>query len=415
MKKKAKDILLKIGSWLEKHTFISGVMASIVASAICGILAYIFALKPVQELGNQFNILNENINSAYASIQTQIDNTQTDISNYNQNITNLKSEFNTQINNIQSEFNSQISSIQNELNSQNTNINIYNGYAISDTLYNALYGTFNTDKDVFSSSEKCQFNDQATKLLINNTTGDTYTVNDLIETDIVLHYTDNGDDIFFKGKYDQNGYWDGNCIINRYRDGKLILIMDAQYDSGTLISYKQAFSYEKIYQGSKYGVWAIAERRPENGSDSGFTWTYYKQDEYTQSFESDLVTNKDVLSIENFRERITLLCEGYYNGYTSDGHYNDTTGNAYLVKFNEYGYVRFLYVGHIVDGYPNDDTGKAWSISWGYNNKDYYYYKGKFKDGDHIEGTPEKISLEDIKSLIDINDFGCELNWIEKQ
>lgn len=268
---------------------------------------------------------------------------------------------------------------------------------------NSVQNTYSTDNAVFESSNKQQFSNSEEILFINLKTNEMYAAKDLNEKAIPIHYVDDsGDDIFFMGQYDSNGYWDGNCIINRYKNGNLVLIMDAEYNSGELIRYKQVFSYKKYFLGKQYDVWAIAEREPENNADKGFTWTYYKESEYNQKFKTDSFNNSDILTVENFKDNVQLLCEGYYNGYTSNGHYNDDTGNAYLVKYNEYGYVRYLYVGKIADGYPHDDSGNAWCISWGYDETNYYYYRGVFNNGDHAA---------EIADIIKEYIFECPLNW----
>ncbi len=430
MGKIIKDAIDDIKKWVEIHTFWSSVIASIVASLILGVLGYFFAIKPIQNLGNEFNTLSNNIdnslsittetNNKLEGLQEQITEVKNDVElqskNYNDQIVNLQTDLTTKINNVENTFNNYKTEVDNQLSSiinSNDTIVVNNEIMVNPAFAKSVQNTYRTDTAVFNNSNQKQFNNAEEILFINLKTNDMYTFNDLNEHSIPMHYIDdNGDDVFFKGQYDENGYWNGNCIVNRYNNGNLVLIMDAEYNSGKLIQYKQVFSYQKTFGGKLYDVWAIAEREPENSADKGFTWTYLKNQEYQQHFETNSFDVSNIMNVENFKNSVKLLPEGYYNGYISDGYYNDTTGKAYLVKYNEYGNVRYLYVGKIENGYPNDNSGNAWCISWGYDNKNYYYYKGNFTNGEHAN-TPQKISSDEIDNIIKGYTFECPLNWIK--
>ena len=95
--------------------------------------------------------------------------------------------------------------------------------------------------------------------------------------------------------------------------------------------------------------------------------------------------------------------EGYYAGETSDGLYNDTTGNAYLVKYFENGLTKTIYKGNFVDGQFNDETGKAWYIVKE-EDTEYMYYKGIFHNGSPEIKTGEfknSITLEFIGNILE--------------
>lgn len=277
-----------------------------------------------------------------------------------------------------------------------------------------VMNTYQSDQSVYLSSGIPLWNNNKSEIAKNAYSNIVYTADELENTTIVLHYKQNGEDVFFKGQYDENGYWNDNCIINRYLDGKLTLIMDAKYVSGKLISYKQVFSYKKTYHESTYDVWAISEREPENGTDRGFTKTYYKEGEYDQQFTSNLVMDTDILNAEEFMSKIILSQEGYYNGYISNGLYNDDTGDAYTIKYSRDGFIRFLYVGNFEDGDLTDDTGNAWYIVLGDDKINYYYYKGKFKEAECLDDTDDPwlpLSPEEIESITSGKNWGCDLNW----
>lgn len=242
-------------------------------------------------------------------------------------------------------------------------------------------------------------------------TQEEYTFSDLDDKTIIMNYTEDGEDVFFKGQLDDNGFWDGNCIINRYKDDKLTMIMDAVYNSGKLDSYKQVFSYTTNYGND---VWVVSKRKVEEKDvRSGETWMYFKDEEYIKNFSNDSLSDSNIINAENFMKSISLQIEGYYNGYTSEGKFNDSSEDAYLVKYNEDGSVRYLYVGQIKNGVGNDNTGNAWALSWGYANDGYYYYKGIFYDGKHdIPHNWEPISQEQIDTLVNPDDFNCSLKGL---
>ncbi len=237
------------------------------------------------------------------------------------------------------------------------------------------------------------------------------TVKDLEDQFVTFSYKENGEDVLFYGKYNNENKWDNNCIINRYKNGKLTFIMDAMYINGKLDSYKQVF-VGKNGDGKK--VWYVSERKTEGNSNSGETWRYFKYGDYEKSINGDNITRNDIMSVDDFRSTIPSTQEAYYNGYTSDGKFNDNTGSSYLVKYNESGRVIYLYKGKMIGGWPEDDTGQAWSLIWVDIDGRYYYYKGGFARGKRTK-TPKNwrpATLDEIKSYVDPNDFNCSLQGL---
>lgn len=408
----------RINEWHKEHTFLSSVLASIIASMILGIggvvFGYIFAVKPINDLRSDMNSIYISLNNKITSIAN---NNTTNNGDNNSYINNENNDNNQDSNNVTNDSNN---------NNNNNNNNTYNYYyyfnenSVDSEFINSVINTFDYNSNLVSLSYgKYDSFNTSQIVATDDVTKQVYTVGSTQGEIIILHYVEKGEDVFFKGKFDENGRWDDNCVINRYSNGKLISIMDAEYDAGELLSYKLVFSYNKYNKEiseDNYDVWAISERNVEDGDNkSGFTWTYFKKDDFIQQFETDLVSDTDILNIEDFKNsflNIDLLREGYYNGYTSNGKYNDETGYAYLVKYNEYGYVRYLYVGKITDGQPNDNTGNAWCISLGHDNTNYYYYKGTINNGD-IKGKWEKKSIQEVKAIVNIEDYNCELSWFE--
>lgn len=63
--------------------------------------------------------------------------------------------------------------------------------------------------------------------------------------------------------------------------------------------------------------------------------------------------------VDNFVENQEKRMTQYYVGNTSDSKYNDDTGNAYLIKFDESGNVITLYTGRFRNGQLHDESGDA--------------------------------------------------------
>lgn len=366
----------KLDCWSKRNVFISGVVISMTASIILTLLGYIFAVKTVNDnIASLFINMSNNLDLSFNELENQITEVQTSISNHNEQINELETNLNSEIENSQKQYNELKSEIKN-------NINIF---VLNSDILGSIQSAFSTDLNVFSSSGIQQFDNQSDELLEDLITGQVYTVGDFKNETLVLHYIQNGEDVFFKGQYDENGYWDENCIINRYSNGKLVMIMDAIYDSGVLISYEQVFTYKTSYG---YDVWALAKRDIDGDLDSGYTETYFKYVDYPQNFDTYAAKSNDILNVNDFILQNKLFIEGYYSGYISDGYFNDDTGKAYIIKYFEPGVIennnnpviRMFYRGDFFSGQPNDDSYDSWYITRDVDTT-YMYYRGGFSEG----------------------------------
>ena len=61
------------------------------------------------------------------------------------------------------------------------------------------------------------------------------TAEEISDCKVLLPYKSGDQAVFFYGQINENGRWDGNCILNTYEGDKLVLITDAVYDNGNLI------------------------------------------------------------------------------------------------------------------------------------------------------------------------------------
>ena len=257
---------------------------------------------------------------------------------------------------------------------------------------------------------------QATSVVAYNSKGDEYTVKDVAQKKLLLPYVDKENECIFYGQLDQYGNWDGECIVNVYQNNCLKLITEAVYDSGDLLTFKQAFPDAK-----KSDIWYFSKRTMRDGFSSGETWSFHKTGIYTQNFLYAEATAEDVLTLDsffvNFLKTDSIL-DGYYNGNTSGGKFNDDSGKAYMVKYFNDGTVRTLYTGAFKNGTFEDRTGNAWMIGRLDIDEAYSYYKGPFSGGRALK-APEKnsnyweldISEDRIQELIDGMTFSCQLNW----
>lgn len=259
-----------------------------------------------------------------------------------------------------------------------------------------------TYEDAYNESDNYVWEDLNKEVGRNYVTGDVYTAEDLKDEIVLLSYFDeDNNEVFCKGVYNEDNQWDGNCIINKYSNGNLIYIMNASYESGKLIAYKQVFSYTNS---SDITVWAISSRTVKEKGNAGQTWTYFKEREWKKDFENEYLKAEDIINEEYFYNRMDLEMEGYYSGYTSDGYFNDENENAYMVKYTRDGHIRMFYSGAFANGQPHDMKGNASIIAFGYDEENYYYYTGQIDDISKIGNGWKKISVEEVKEKI--NDSG---------
>ena len=268
-------------------------------------------------------------------------------------------------------------------------------------LVNLLSITYASDDDVCKYADMLLFDDSSEVIGTNTVTGAAVTVQELENLAILTCYMENNEEVYFLGGYDELHHWDGHCTINRYKDNKLMQIMEADYDSGKLLKYRQVSIYTNA---SGKDVWWVAERGNEGDLNKGQSWSYNKDSDIVKEFGFDSVSLKDILNIDTFDEKNNLLLEGYYSEYILNGDYSDDTGNQYMIKYNEEGYIRYMYMGDFKDGLPDDSSGDAWSIGLGIEDTDhYYYYKGTFTAGKHgeVKGTWNPIAEDEINKIME--------------
>lgn len=192
--------------------------------------------------------------------------------------------------------------------------------------------------------------------------------------------------------------------------------MEAIYENGILKDYKQIMQ-DISSNGEK--EWIISDRINEGDYNSGISKIYSREDDYMMEFNFSNVTLDNVLTVNDYIEKIensdNVIQTGYYCGRTSNGYYNDDTGNAYIIKYFPDETIRILYVGNFVDGKFNERTDNAWYITKEINTG-YMYYKGYFGDNDPLNNSTSyfegpSLSIDRINEILEENNFKKELNW----
>ncbi len=243
----------------------------------------------------------------------------------------------------------------------------------------------------------------------------TFTASQINGKKLLMPYEDNGYEILFVGQLSNNLKWDGNCLLNKYKNNKLVFVSEATYIDGTLLNYKQAF------QNSDGDGWCVSERIAKDDYYNGTSIEYASITDINKKFDLKNVSGKDIITISNFEEYYLFNSKmtKYYYGNTSNGEYNDNTGNAYYISLDDEGYVSTLYQGCFKNGKFDDKTGNAWYITRKTKDNDinmkYLYYNGLFSEGhpnpDGQETTQANLSKSDILNYISKWYYDIDLKW----
>ena len=361
----------QIKEFFDKHQFLSGVIASLVATAIVtalSILPKIYSIPQriklleteIVKLTNEYNILNDKINNSYST------------------------------------------------NSDNMETNTY---------------IINIEENLLKQSQ--DINDQASKLLEpdwvysdiiakNLKTNEEYTANQLANKKILFQYKTADIVNFFYGQFNENNHWDGVCIINSYENECLKSIIEAVFDDGKLKKYKKAIS---MLAESEWRIWRFSDRICKGIYSYGTNWDYLRYDTINEipiQFELDKITIDNIIRVNDFEKTIreSSSIDRYYCGNTINDIYNDDTDIAYEIRYNASNEtIKSLYIGRFKNGTFSDNTGEAKIIRLD-NEDEYFYYKGNFEKGKRIgDVTKVNLTIDEIIEILDGITFNCELKW----
>lgn len=250
-----------------------------------------------------------------------------------------------------------------------------------------------------------------TEILGTDNDGNLLLAKDMIGQTVLVTYNEGTQEVYFLGQYNEDFQWNGNCIIHVYnQDGTLAILTDANYEAGEIRDYKQIMPDS--------GEWKYAERKSISGINVGETYTYDWIYEKEKNFTNTNVKGEDIISAEQFKSKMEGKLLSYYSGNTSDGKYNDDTGNAYSVKYSPDGTVRTLYVGGFKDGSYYDYTNTAWYIAVN-EGTDYMFYKGFFDSGATVNNSDSTflnpVKRDKVEEVLSMYEFKCPIKWDESK
>lgn len=248
---------------------------------------------------------------------------------------------------------------------------------------------------------------------LDSVSGKSYKTKDLINKQILMPYEEDGQNIYFLGEYDADNHWNGNCLINIYKDKKIVSIIDAIYDGGKLISYK-----EIMEDGDSDDDWSVIIKKKQGNKYENEKYTYHKSENIKEDFTIETVEVEDMIYADDFIDSLgTDSLKEYYFGNMSHGQYHDNTGKAYLLKYIEKKEeIRILYIGKFKNNLFSDSTGKAWYVELS-DDGNYLYFRGKFKDNIPMETSDnkcEKITLEKIYNMLGEINFNHDVFLYDK-
>ena len=235
--------------------------------------------------------------------------------------------------------------------------------------------------------------------------GNVYIAKNLVDKTILLTYTEDDKEIYFLGQYNKNYHWNGYCVINTYdADGKLNSINESNFDDGNRLDY------ESFYLSDKQNEWIYTDRDCKKETNEGISIRYKSNFSKQKNFTATNVRVSDLIYIESMKEYDNKEILSYYMGKTSNGVYNDDSGNAYLVMYNSGGFVSVYYKGDFRDGYFEDENAIEIVLDESDNINKYFLYNGGFTRGERISDDGIKyITQDEINTILKEN--GCKDNF----
>ena len=235
--------------------------------------------------------------------------------------------------------------------------------------------------------------------------GNVYIAKNLVDKTILLTYTEDDKEIYFLGQYNKNYHWNGYCVINTYdADGKLNSINESNFDDGNRLDY------ESYYLSDKQNEWIYTDRDCKKEINEGISIRYKSNFSKQKNFTATNVRVSDLIYIESMKEYDNKEILSYYMGKTSNGVYNDDSGNAYLVRYNSEGFVSVYYKGNFKDGDFEDENAIEIVLDESDNINKYFLYNGGFTRGKRISDDGIKyITQDEINTILKEN--GCKDNF----
>lgn len=241
--------------------------------------------------------------------------------------------------------------------------------------------------------------------------GKVYIAKNLIDQTILLTYNEDDKEIYFLGQYNKNYHWNGYCVINTYdADGELNGINESNFDDGNRLDY------ESYYLSDKQNEWIYTDRDCKKETNEGISIRYKSNFSKQKNFTTTNVRVSDLIYIESMKEYDNKEILSYYMGKTSNGVYNDDSGNAYLVMYNSGGFVSVYYKGDFRDGYFEDENAIEIVLDESDNINKYFLYNGGFTRGKRISDDGIKyITQDEINTILKENGCKDNLTWYSEK
>ncbi len=355
--------------------------------------------------------------SNFYTLPLRVGRLETDAKELDNQIDKIESNLHNEIKEVKEDLQSDISDVQEDVSEVRDSITNLQNLLLSSVHFSPTEEVAQQISNTYGNIDGIDSNGRLsltlTSVVAYSDNGTEFTADQLSDIKLLLPYHEGKQEVFFYGQFDEENRWDGDCLVNIYENGVLKLITDAVYENGKLLNFKQAFPDTTT---GGQAVWTFSERTVQDDFSTGRTWHYFRNGNYDQNFRFDEVTAQDMISADDFRDVVGIGLEGYYRGVNSDGHFNDNTGNAYMVKYFPDGTVRTLYVGAFVNGQFEDQSGNAWMIGKNKLEEPYSYYKGAFKNGNPIKDRKYwqyDLTVEEINVILKKAGFkgDCELVW----
>jgi hypothetical protein len=231
---------------------------------------------------------------------------------------------------------------------------------------------------------------------------------DCIGETVAIVYKENDKSVLFLGQYNSFYHWDGFCVTNVYDiDERLLAICESDFKDGKREYYKSLVRDEE-----NKNVIHYSDKKCTAQGNLGINIDYSCDTLPSKTFNNQSVDSKDVLYVDDVIKSSNVYMLQYYYGFSKSEKYNDSTGNAYLIKYDTDGTVLSLYKGQFLEGQPSDKTGQAFSIV--YNNTAdgaYYYNHGLFEAGYAKNHGTTPLSYDEIMRCIENEGIDIPLHW----
>lgn len=223
---------------------------------------------------------------------------------------------------------------------------------------------------------------------------------------VLIPYEDNGQKIYFLGQLNKNGSWDGDCVTNVYKDGKLIGIFEYNLIDGKYNTCKS------FYKSDTDCEWIYVNKSYIEKKILGESTKYKVESNLNKEFDITDVKGNNILYVKDFIESNNFDKLSYYKGELSNGKYNDKSGDAFLViyfepntiKNKEVSVIKTFYNGKFENGNFKEEKYDSWYITREEDTK-YMYYKRGFNGK-----TIEHKDKEDFKPNLSHDDIDYYLN-----